>query len=239
VLTLSMDGCLNIANAEVAAGAAFSAKITDLQIPTKDLACGADLVVCASQGSLTTHRKSSGYTVLSKLEGMDYAPLQVAVSPDESVVAVSAQEVVRQPKKIVLYNVEGDTLVPFKEITGHQKAVFALAFSPDGKYLAAGDGNREVRVYDCSNDYECLREDLQYNAGRITCLAWHPDSDMVVSGDIAKKLVVTHINKILKPTLADNMSSSPMTALSFVNHETLAVGDTSGTVHLVNFKKME
>ena len=89
----------------------------------------------------------------------------MAVSPDESVVAVSAQEVVRQPKKIVLYNVEGDTLVPFKEITGHQKAVFALAFSPDGKYLAAGDGTREVRVYDCSNDYECLREDLQYNAG--------------------------------------------------------------------------
>ena len=61
----------------------------------------------------------------------------MAVSPDESVVAVSAQEVVRQPKKIVLYNVEGDALVPFKEIVGHQKAVFALAFSPDGKVPAS------------------------------------------------------------------------------------------------------
>ena len=54
-------------------------------------------------------------------------------------------------------------MTPFKEIKGFAQQVFCLAYSPNGKYLATGDGNREVRIHEIAKDYECLREDLQFN----------------------------------------------------------------------------
>ena len=41
----------------------------------------------------------------------------MAISPDETVVAVSSAEERLKNKKIVLYNVDGDNLVQFHEIT--------------------------------------------------------------------------------------------------------------------------
>jgi WD40 repeat protein len=235
VVTLSMDGVLNIASSEEHA---FVSKIADLEIPTKGLGAGEDLLVCASEHSITVHRKSGGYAVLSKLEDLDYSPLQVAIAPAQDVVAVSSSEERGKPKKIVLYNVEGDTLTPFKEITNHRGAVYALEFSPDGAYLAAGDGNREVRVYDRSKDYECLREDLQYNNARVTCISWHPDSDMLVSGDIGRSLVVTHIGKLLRPTVVDRLTYAPISTVQFMDADTIAVGDTAGEIFIADFKKL-
>jgi len=239
LLTLDMEGKLCIANCEDPTHSAFTATIADLEIPTKDVDAGTDLVVCASEHSITVHRKSAGYAVLSKLEDLGYAPLKVAVSPEENIVAVSSAEARREAKKIVLYNVgEDNTLTPFKELI-HQGAVYALSFSPDGRYLGAGDGNREVRVYDCSNDYECLREGLQYNSGRVTCLAWHPDSDMLISGDIGRTVVVTHIGKLLNPTITRTpITKSGISTARFINADTFALGDVSGAVTVCDFKKL-
>jgi len=238
VVVLEMDGILSIADCSVPETPSYTAKVGDLEIPTKDVAGCGDLAVCASGSSLTVHRKSGGYAVLSKLEGLDYEPLRVAISPDESEVAVSSTEERKKPKKIVLYKVEGDSLVMFKEITDHRGAVYALSYSPNGQYLAAGDGNREVRVYDRTKDFECLREDLQFNSSRVTCLAWHPDSDMLVSGDIGRNIVVTHLEKLLKPTIAERLTVTPITQVEFLDAESFAIADTSGAIYIADFKKL-
>lgn len=238
VLQLSMDGCLYVSTGDAAAPA-YASKVEGLEIPTKELAAGAgDLVVCTSGSSITVHRKSGGYAIASKLEDLDYLPQQVAISPDETVVAVSSAEERLKNKKIVLYNVDGDNLVQFHEITDLLGSAFALAFSPDGRYLASGDGNREVRVYDTTADYVCLRENLQFNAGRVLCLAWHPDSDMLVSGDNGRNIVVTHISNFLKPTMVERICSGPVNAIGFISPEQFAVGDSTGSIYIVDFKKL-
>jgi len=139
---------------------------------------------------------------------------------------------------VVLYKVDGDSLTPFKELTEFRGAVYALAYSPDGKYLATGDGNREVRVHDISKDYECLREDLQFNSSRVTCLAWHPDGEALISGDIGRNVIVTHLAKLLKPTVAERVTLGSISSCAFISAELFAVADTTGAVYTLDFKKI-
>ena len=238
VLTLDMTGTLSIANTTEPAEATFGVQIEGLAIPTTDVAAGGDLVVCTTGTTVSVHRKSKEYAVLSTVEGLDYAPLRVAISPDESEVAVSSEEERGKSKKVVLYKVDGDTLTPFKELKDFRGAVFALAYSPDGKYLATGDGNREVRVHEIAKDYECLREDLQFNSSRVTCLAWHPDGESLISGDIGRNIVVTHLTKLLKPTVVERLTEGSISHCAFLSADLFAVADNTGVVYTADFKKL-
>ena len=47
---------------------------------------------------------------------------------------------------------DADTGKDVKSLTGHTDFLWCIAFSPDGKYLAAGGNDKHVRVYDLSND---------------------------------------------------------------------------------------
>ena len=76
-----------------------------------------------------------------------------------------------------------------------------------------------MRIHDIAKDYECLREDLQFNSSRVSCLAWHPSSKMLLSGDNGKTIVVTHLEKLLKPTIAAGMTDGPIGCLVFLNED--------------------
>jgi len=239
ILTLSMDGSLNIADGADPAVASHVQKVLGFSLPTKGMAAGKDLAICLTATSICLLRKSGKYAIENELEGLAFEPCAVAISPDESEIAVSAEEErgVGQ-KKIELYKVEGANITHFKTIKGHRGVVYALEYSPDGTYLAAGDANREVRVYDRTKDYECLREDLQWHASRITSLAWHPDCDMLISGGLDKTLVVTHLKKMLKPTIVERITNGPIHNVTFLNADAIAVGDATGTITLLDFKKL-
>merc|ERR1712110_250653 len=132
ILTLSMDGSLNIADGADPTVASHVQKVEGFDLPTKGMAAGKDLAVCLTATSICLLRKSGKYAIANKLEGLAFEPLAVAISPDESEIAVSAEEEkgVGQ-KKIELYKVDGDTITQFKTIKGHRGVVYALEYSPD------------------------------------------------------------------------------------------------------------
>ena len=57
-----------------------------------------------------------------------------------------------QDSKVHVYSLENGTLKAMKELS-HTGAITCLEFSPDGAYLAVGDSNRKVCLYQCP-DYE-------------------------------------------------------------------------------------
>ena len=57
-----------------------------------------------------------------------------------------------QDSKVHVYSLENGTLKAVKELS-HTGAITCLEFSPDGAYLAVGDSNRKVCLYQCP-DYE-------------------------------------------------------------------------------------
>jgi WD40 repeat protein len=86
--------------------------------------------------------------------------------------------------KVRLWRLNPDlTLDPIREFGTHAGAIFALAFSPDGRILATGGGTpeaRDVRLWDVANGRELAALDL-FEQG-VFELAFSPDGRWLAAG---------------------------------------------------------
>jgi WD40 repeat protein/serine/threonine protein kinase len=114
-------------------------------------------------------------------------------------------------------------------LRGHDSAVFTVAFSPDGKTLASGDWDGNVKLWDVSTGQE--RASLPGHQRWVTRLAFTPDGKSLVSsgGDACVKLwdVATSEERASfpGPVHARSVAVSP-------DGRTLAAGWESGAVQL-------
>lgn len=65
-------------------------------------------------------------------------------------------------------------------LTGHTKAVYGLAFSPDGTRLASASHDSTVRIWDVAAQKELLK--LEGHTGLVVTVAWSPDGTTLASG---------------------------------------------------------
>ncbi len=95
----------------------------------------------------------------------------VAWSPDGDVIAVGGA------LGIWLYTPELEDIGLLK---GHSKAVYGLAFSPDGTRLASASHDMTVRIWDVETQSEL--HTMTGHTGLTVAVAWSPDGSMAASG---------------------------------------------------------
>jgi WD40 repeat protein len=78
-----------------------------------------------------------------------------------------------------------------RSLTGHASAVTALAISADGKLLASGDQDGEVRLWDARSGAALAT--LREHRARISALAFAPDGSLLASADLSGRVHLTNV----------------------------------------------
>lgn len=65
-------------------------------------------------------------------------------------------------------------------LEGHDCAVYSVAFSPDGRYLASGSEDETIKIWDTTTGEE--RRTLEGHNHSIYSVAFSPDGRRIASG---------------------------------------------------------
>jgi len=148
--------------------------------------------------------------------------LCLAVRPDRTKVAISDGGVIRL--------VDTQTLRQDKELTLDGRAAYALAFSADGKMLAAGYSDASIRLWDGQTG-NLLREIPGAHDGVVRAVAFTHDGARLLSGGAVGKVHVWDTSAGRKPLQTFAGHKSRISALAVGRDDKLAysAGSTTGT----------
>ena len=120
-----------------------------------------------------------------------YDPTTIAASVDGTI-AVGA-------KDGSIRILDASTLEETKCLAPHRGEITALTFAPDGKTLAAGDADRDIKLYNLP-DFTILLQSLwRFHTSRVTALAWRPDSTYLASTASDESVYVWNKDKPSQP----------------------------------------
>lgn len=117
-------------------------------------------------------------------------PLSMASSLVADIVAVGFED-----KSIKVYSKE---LVEMETLTANPGSVCVLSFSDDEKWLAAGDDQRRIKIYETDN-WEPSKTNWCFHNAKINSLTWINGSEFLVSGAIDNNIMVWSPSSPIKP----------------------------------------
>ncbi len=79
-------------------------------------------------------------------------------------------------------------------LTGHTRVVSSVAFSPDGKLVASGSGDKTVRIWDVEKGAEAVAP-LTGHTNEVTSVVFSRDGKLVASGSWDKTVRIWDVEK--------------------------------------------
>jgi WD40 repeat protein len=98
------------------------------------------------------------------------------------------------------------------KLEGHEAGVRAIAFSPDGKYIATGGADRLGRLWDAANGKE-LRT-FEGHAGTVEAVAFSPDSKYAATGGAGGSVLLWRLGTE-DPPRPLNTGNNELAAIAF------------------------
>ena len=147
----------------------------------------------------------------------------LAVSPTGSMLAVT------RGNDVIVYN--ADVLEPVLRFTEHSSTVWLLSFSPDGKWVASGDGQGRVGLV-CIEQPERSRL-LETEGSEVRAIAFAPSGRQLTAIDGDGRLTTWSIEqreRYAGPQLAATIPH----ALAYVTNSQVVIGDSLGGIHLID-----
>jgi len=130
--------------------------------------------------------------------GKKVADLPLKINPTCIAVHGKTVAVGAEDQKLYLYTWDGASLKETATFDKNRSAVTAVAFSPDGKWLAAGESSGKIFLFtDEGNGFQpkppLYQSRFQSHSARINALRFHPSDEWLVSGSLDTHLYVWNI----------------------------------------------
>ncbi|KAJ6627956.1 WD40-repeat-containing domain protein [Mycena sp. CBHHK59/15] len=158
-------------------GARFTAASVSTAAQPKAIAAAADGTVFVVEASgveaIRANQKVAHVTT-------KYTPS--AVAPAGRSLLLGAR-FVADDQKVRLHEWNGTALKEVALLEGNKGTVSALAFSPDGALLAAGDSSGRIVLFDVK-EQKMITARWSFHSARVNSLAWTPDSKHCASGSL-------------------------------------------------------
>ncbi|KAH9941649.1 WD40 repeat-like protein [Epithele typhae] len=151
-----------------------------------------------------------------------FAPSAIAAMGD--VVAVGGED-----QKVRLYSWDGKVLKEEATLEGNKGPVSALAFTPDGQHLAAGDSTGKIVLFDAPKR-SMVTGRWSFHTARINSLAWAPDGQHLASGSLDTHVYVWSVPKPMKNIALKNAGPGGVNSVWWMSTTGLASAGADGCV---------
>lgn len=153
---------------------------TDGQPAAVGVSASGDVIV-ATNASVTVYRDGRQRSTVGRFA---WSATSVAVCGNDEV-AVGASD-----NNIYVFPLTDGNIGASRTVSGHRGAITALAYSPDGRHLAAGDTNHEVNVWIRGTSDAAVRGLWSFHTTRVTSVAWSPSGLHIASGSLDESIIV-------------------------------------------------
>ncbi|MDA0194240.1 MAG: WD40 repeat domain-containing protein [Bacteroidetes bacterium] len=120
--------------------------------------------------------------ILAKIHCSEQSARVIAINPVADELAVGYSDYV-----IRIFDLTGGSLK--REMRAHSNSVFALRYSPDGKYLLSGGRDAHLKVWNVEENYE-LHEDIIAHMYTINDVVFSPNGKHFVTCSMDKSIKV-------------------------------------------------
>eukprot|EP00054_Salpingoeca_dolichothecata_P016768 m.98917 g.98917 ORF g.98917 m.98917 type:complete len:613 (-) comp22138_c0_seq1:57-1895(-) len=122
-----------------------------------------------------------------------YVAQDIAVSPNGAEAAVPGKD-----GNVHFYALDGGNFKELTSVNVSSREAVCASYSPDGKFVAVGDSNREVFVLNAESK-EIHIQGWQFHTAKVNTVAWSPDSKHIATGSLDTGVIVWSVaNKTKK-----------------------------------------
>ncbi|KAG0228550.1 hypothetical protein BGW42_002094 [Actinomortierella wolfii] len=155
---------------------------------------------------------------------LGYSATAVAINSQGSIVAIGSQDA-----KVYVMRLEGTKLSAVHTLTSNKGAISALAFSPDGALLAAGDSAGKIYVYDVATGQTAV-DRWVFHTARVSAIAWSPNGKYAVSGSLDTNIYVWSVAAPMKKVTIRNAHALSVTGVAFRDDETVVSAGSDASI---------
>ncbi|KAI0066923.1 WD40 repeat-like protein [Artomyces pyxidatus] len=159
------------------------------------------------------------------------AELKPAVAPSAVAAAGATVAVGFEDHKVRLYSWDGKALGEAGVLEGNKGTVSALAFSPDGALLAAGDSSGKIVLYDVK-ERKTVTTRWSFHTARVNALSWTADGAHCASGALDTHVYVWSVARPMKNIALRNAVPGGVSAVLWRGAHTLVGAGADAAVRV-------